>query len=89
MGTCNFNSMTNFDLWAVGSDRFYSKCCPECNYHQDGDECELCGADLTDIETEFDDLAEMFFYEDSCCPNARFSFLLLWGRWYGCFQVLG
>jgi hypothetical protein len=56
--------MTNFDLWAVGSDRFYSKRCPECEYHQDGDICELCGADLTDIEPEFDELAEMFFYED-------------------------
>ena len=64
MGTCNFNSMTNFDLWAVGSDRFYSKRCPECEYSQDGDECELCGADLADIEPEFDELAEMFFYED-------------------------
>ena len=64
MGTCNFNSMTNFDLWAVSSSRFYSKCCPECHYHQDGDECELCGADLADIEPDFDELAEMFFYED-------------------------
>ena len=66
MGTCNFNSMTNFDLWAVGSDRFYSKCCPECEYHQDtdADACEICGADLAEIEPEFDDLAEMFFYED-------------------------
>jgi hypothetical protein len=56
--------MANFDLWAVGSDRFYSKRCPECEYHQDGDICELCGADLADVETEFDELAEMFFYED-------------------------
>lgn len=64
MGTCNFNSMTNFDLWAVGSDRFYSKRCPECEYHQDGDECELCGADLSDVSAEFDELEEMFFYED-------------------------
>lgn len=64
MGTCNFNSMTNFDLWAVGSDRFYSKRCPECEYHQDGDECELCGADLSSIDPEFDELEEMFFYED-------------------------
>ena len=64
MGTCNFNSMANFDLWAVGSDRFYSKRCPECEYHQDGTECELCGADLSDIEPEFDELEEMFFYED-------------------------
>ena len=64
MGTCNFNSMTNFDLWAVGSGRFYSKSCPECEYHQDGDKCELCGADLSDVEPEFDELEEMFFYED-------------------------
>ena len=64
MGTCNFNSMTNFDLWAVGSERFYSKRCPECDYTQDGGECELCGADLTDIEAEFNDLEEQFFYED-------------------------
>ena len=64
MGTCNFNSMTNFDLWAVGSDRFYTKFCPECGYGNTGEECELCGADLADIDPEFDDLAEMFFYED-------------------------
>jgi hypothetical protein len=56
--------MANFDLWAVGSNQFYSKCCPECEYYQDGDECEICGADLAEIEPEFDDLAEMFFYED-------------------------
>jgi hypothetical protein len=56
--------MKNFDLWAVGSDRFYSKCCPECSCSSDGDECELCGADLSDVEQEYDELAEMFFYED-------------------------
>lgn len=66
MGTCNFNSMANFDLWAVSSSRFYSKRCPECEYHQeeDADACELCGADLTDVSAEFDELEEMFFYED-------------------------
>ena len=64
MGTCNFHSMDNFDLWAVGSSRFYAKCCPECSCSNDGDACEICGADLSDIEPEFDDLAEMFFYED-------------------------
>lgn len=64
MGTCNFHSMTNFDLWAVGSGRFYSKSCPECGYHQDGGTCELCGADLSDVSEEFDELEEMFFYED-------------------------
>ena len=56
--------MTNFDLWAVWSDRFYSKCCPECGYHQDGDECEICGANLADIEPEFDEIEEMTFYEN-------------------------
>ena len=64
MGTCNFNSMKNFDLWAVDGSRFYAKRCPECEYSNDGDECELCGADLTDVLEDFDDLAEMFFYED-------------------------
>jgi hypothetical protein len=56
--------MTNFDLWAVGSDRFYSKRCPECSYSNDSDECEICGADLSDVSAEFDDLEEIFFYED-------------------------
>ena len=66
MGTCNFNSMTNFDLWAVGSDRFYSKHCPECSCSKDtdADACEICAADLSDVLEELDDLAEMFFYED-------------------------
>jgi hypothetical protein len=56
--------MKNFDLWAVDGSRFYAKRCPECEYSNDGDECELCGADLTDVLEDFDDLAEMFFYED-------------------------
>ena len=64
MGTCNFNSMKNFDLWAVDGSRFYAKRCPECDCSNDGDECEICGADLADVMEEFDDLAEMFFYED-------------------------
>lgn len=65
MGTCNFWTMENFDLWAVGSDRFYSKCCPECNFGGlEGDVCEYCGADLADVSEEFDEIAEMVFYED-------------------------
>ena len=63
MGTCNFHSMKNFDLWAV--DDFYYKFCPECGFGgQDGDECEYCGADLSDVDPQFDDVAEMVFYED-------------------------
>ena len=65
MGTCNFWSMENFDLWAVGSDRFYNKLCPECNCGgMAGDVCECCGADIAEVETEFDDIAEECFYED-------------------------
>ena len=66
MGTCNFNSMTNFDLWVVGNERFYNKCCPECfiTNLDDAETCEECGADLSDVSAEFDDQAESFFYED-------------------------
>ena len=65
MGTCNFNSMKNFDLWAVDSSRFYAKRCPDCSTGGlEGNECEFCGADLADVPEEFDDLAEHFFYED-------------------------
>ena len=65
MGTCNFHSMTNFDLWAVGSDRFYSKLCPACHCGgMYGDTCECCGADLSDVAEEYDDVAELIFYED-------------------------
>ena len=63
MGTCNFNSMTNFDLWAIND--FYFKVCPECNCGGlDGDECEICGADLSDVSAEFDEIGEQEFYND-------------------------
>ena len=64
MGTCNFNSMTNFDLWAVSSSRFYNKLCPACSCSNDGEICEICGADLSDVSAEFDELEEMTFYEN-------------------------
>lgn len=66
MGTCNFNSMKNFDLWAVGSDRFYSKLCPECSSccPLEDDICDFCGADISDAPEEFDELEEMYFYEE-------------------------
>ena len=63
MGTCNFNSMTNFDLWAIND--FYFKVCPECfTGCPDGDECEYCGADLSDVSAEFDEIGEQEFYEE-------------------------
>lgn len=53
MATANFWTMENFPLWARD---FYEKCkiCPECNVMQDSenDECEFCGHDLSDIESE-------------------------------------
>lgn len=65
MSTSNFHSMTNFDLWAVSSSRFYAKCCPACHCGgMYGDICECCGADLSNVEEEFDDVAELVFYED-------------------------
>ena len=63
MGTCNFHSMKNFDLWAI--DDFYFKICPECQFGgQAGDKCEFCGADLSDVSPEFDEITEQIFYED-------------------------
>ena len=66
MGTCNFNSMKNFDLWAVGNYRFYAKLCPECSSccPLEDNMCDICGADISDAPEEFDELAEQFFYED-------------------------
>ena len=66
MGTCNFNSMENFDLWAVGNYYFYAKLCPECSSccPLEDNICDICGADISDAPEEFDELAEMFFYEE-------------------------
>lgn len=65
MGTCNFWSMENFDLWATSSDQFYSKVCPVCNCGGlEGETCEICGADLSEIETEYDEIAAQFFWEE-------------------------
>lgn len=66
MSTCNFHSMDNFDLWAVSSDRFYYKFCPECGYPSadDGDQCSECSADLTDVDPVYDDLSADIFCDD-------------------------
>lgn len=55
MGTSNFWSMQNFDLWATSDERFYNKYCAACNCSGlEGDTCEMCGADLSEIEPEYD-----------------------------------
>ena len=65
MGTCNFHSMENFDLWAVSSERFYNKACPVCSVGGlDGDTCECCGADLSETEPYYDEWAAQEFYND-------------------------
>lgn len=65
MGTCNFHSMENFDLWAVSNARFYSKFCPACNCGGlDGDTCEICGADLSVISAEYDEIIAEEFCND-------------------------
>lgn len=65
MGTCNFHSMENFDLWAVSSDMFYTKVCPACDCGgQDGDTCEICGADLSGTDPEYDWISAQEYTSD-------------------------
>lgn len=65
MGTSNFYSMENFDLWATSDERFYNKYCAACNCGGlDGDTCEICGADLSGVQSEYDFYAAEEFYND-------------------------
>lgn len=65
MGTCNFYSMENFDLWATSSNDFYAKACPACNTGGlDGDTCEYCGADLSGIDPEYDWISAQEYTSD-------------------------
>jgi hypothetical protein len=57
--------MENFDLWAVSSERFYTKICPGCYCGGlEGDTCEICGADLSEIEPEYDEILAQEFFDD-------------------------
>ena len=55
MATANFKSMRDFPL-IVANDE-YTKICPECGCDQGGtpDKCECCGADLTAVESIYDE----------------------------------
>lgn len=65
MGTCNFASMKNFDLWAVSSDRFYSKVCPACCIGGvNGETCDICGADLSSVAAGYDEFLQQIFCDD-------------------------
>ena len=65
MSTCNFCSMENFDLWAVSSEPFYGRICPDCYIETLGAEkCENCGADLSDIAPDYDADAAQCFVND-------------------------
>ena len=59
MGTSNFCSMKNFDLWAISDSEFYSKRCPECycSMETDAETCCECNADLSGIDPDFDEFA--------------------------------
>ena len=57
MSTANFKSMDNFPL--IVADDEYMKVCPECGCGQGGtpDKCECCGADLSGVDSVYDDRA--------------------------------
>ena len=56
MATGNFKTMRDFPL--IVADDEYTKVCPECGCGQGGtpDKCEICGADLTNVESFYDEL---------------------------------
>ena len=55
MATGNFKTMRDFPL--IVADDEYTKVCPECGCGQGGtpDKCEICGADLTNVESFYDE----------------------------------
>ena len=66
MGTCNFWTMQNFDLWAVSNEHFSFKFCPDCGFSagDDEDQCSECSADLSDVDPVFDEWAAQSFYDE-------------------------
>lgn len=66
MSTPNFRTMDGFPLWVTGDERFMSKRCPDCGMWNsaDAEQCDDCGADLTDVEAEYDPGEAMFFYDE-------------------------
>ena len=57
MSTANFKSMSDFPL-IVAEDE-YTKICPKCGCGQGGtpDKCECCGADLSGVDSVYDEWA--------------------------------
>lgn len=66
MGTCNFWTMKNFDLWAIPNDCFYFKFCPDCGFSAGDDEteCSECSADLSDVRPVYDEWAAEIFCDE-------------------------
>ena len=64
MSAPNFKTMADFPL--IVAEPHYRKACPVCGLGNcdDADTCEDCGADLTDVQAEFDDLAGEVDYEN-------------------------
>lgn len=57
MATGNFKSMSDFPL--IVAESIYVKICPKCHCGcgGDGDKCENCGHDLSDVEAVYDEIA--------------------------------
>ena len=95
MGTANFYSMKNFDLWAISDSEFYSKRCPECycSMENDADACSECNTDLTDVKPDFDEYsADEFRYDlvnsiDAENENLLFHRITIRGGYYDGLQL--
>lgn len=64
MSAPNFKTMADFPL--IVAESHYRKVCPVCRLCNcdDADTCKKCGADLTDVQAEYDDLAGEDDYEN-------------------------
>ena len=95
MGTANFYSMKNFDLWAISDSEFYTKRCPECycSMETDADACSECNIDLTDVEPNFDEFsADDYRYNllssiDAENENLLFHSITIRGGYYDGLQL--
>ena len=95
MGTANFYSMKNFDLWAISDSEFYSKRCPECycSMENDADACSECNTDLTDVEPDFDEFSadeyryNLVHYIDQENENLLFHHITIRGGYYDGLQL--
>lgn len=95
MGTANFYSMKNFDLWAISDSEFYLKRCSECycSMENDADACSECNTDLTGVEPDFDEYSADEYKYDLLTTiaaeneNLRFHKITIRGGYYDGLQL--